>query len=233
MLNTKSENLTPAEQDFIKQFFLNSPQTLLSSAILKSYPKNHKLIRANDSCSYVYILLKGRLQAIEESLSHEPYHFMEITAINIVGDYELFTHEVSRMVTLITTEPSRCLLLPANDYIEWIRNDSAALFLRTQMLIRHTVQQSQKERQLHFLSNRDKLLHFLFFQYNHYAIQNSSFQINYTHAELANMTGCSIRTINRLINIFDKEDLIYIKKGKIHLSEKHAQKIYKLIMCDI
>lgn len=223
------EKLSPDEQAFIKQFLGNAPQTLLSAAMIRTYPKNHKLIRANDCCSYVYILLKGKLQAIEERLSYEPYHFMEITAINIVGDYELFTQDISRMVTLITMEASRFLLLPAKDYIEWIRNDSAALFLRTQMLIRHTVLQSQNERKVHFLNNRDKLLHFLYFQYNHYAVPGAPFQIAYTHAELANMTGCSVRTINRLVDAFGKEELISIRKGKIFLTENQAQKIYRII----
>lgn len=223
------DKLSTNEQSFIEQFLCNAPKTLLTAAIIQNYPKNHKLIRSNDTCTYVYILLKGKLQAIEERLSYEPYHFMEIAAINIVGDYELFTQDISRMVTLITMEPSRFLLLPAKDYIEWIRNDSAALFLRTQMLIRHTVQQSQNERKIHFLSNRDKLLHFLYFQYNHYAISDTPFQIKYTHTELANMTGCSVRTINRLIESFEKEELISIKRGKINLSENQAVKISGLI----
>ena len=151
MKNTDLQTLSSSEQAFVKQFLGNAPQTLLSAAIIQNHPKNHKLIRANDACSYVYILLKGKLQAIEERLSYEPYHFMEIAAINIVGDYELFTHDISRMITLITMEPSRFILLPAKDYIEWIRGDAAALFLRTQMLIRHTVLQSQNERKIHFL----------------------------------------------------------------------------------
>lgn len=230
MKNIDLQTLSSNEQTFVKQFLGNAPQTLLSAAIIQNHPKNHKLIRANDACSYVYILLKGKLQAIEERLSYEPYHFMEISAINIVGDYELFIHDISRMVTLITMEPSRFILLPAKDYIEWIRGDAAALFLRMQMLIKLTVQQSQNERKIHFLSNRDKLLHFLCFQYNHYALPGTLLQIKYTHTELANMTGCSVRTINRLITYFSKENLILIKKGKIFLSEDQIHSINGLLI---
>ena len=72
-------------------------------------------------------------------------------------------------------------------------------------------------------------LHFLYFQYNHYAIPGTLFQIKYTHAELANMAGCSVRTINRLIENFSNEDLIFIKKGKIYLSEDQIPSINRLI----
>ena len=41
--------------------------------MLKTYPKNHVLISANDACAHVYILLKGRLQAIEERTDGERY----------------------------------------------------------------------------------------------------------------------------------------------------------------
>ena len=77
------------------------------------------------------------------------------------------------------------------------------------------------------------LLHFLYFQYNHYGVPGALFQINYTHTELANMTGCSVRTINRLVDAFSKEELISIKKGKIYLTENQAQKIYGIIRCII
>lgn len=228
MKNNIINILDEIQTQFFKNFFRNAPETLISSIIIKRYPVNHKLISADDSCSYVYILLKGLLQGIEENLSNEPYHFMEFYPIEIMGDYELFTHDTVRMITITTIEPSLFLVIPAADYIKWIKNDSNALFIRTQMLIKNLVAQSQDERKLHFLDNRSKLLHFLYNQYKHNAIPSKEYRIIYTRPELANKLGCSIRTINRSIDILKNENLISIKHGKIYISLKQYENIKSL-----
>lgn len=146
MLEKISEKLTPQEAAFVKHFFAEAPDTLLSRIIMKTYPKNCNLISSDDECSYVYILLRGCLQAIEDHFSDEPYQFTELSAIDIVGDYELFTSDSSRFITLSTKEKALCLMIPAKDYIHWIRHDTNALFFRTQMLIKQLVMQGRNER---------------------------------------------------------------------------------------
>lgn len=75
------QGLTQAQTSFLQSFFLECPEALGSCLMLKAYPKNHTLINTNDACAHVYILLSGRLQAIEERVACEPYRFTEIPAI--------------------------------------------------------------------------------------------------------------------------------------------------------
>lgn len=65
----------------------------------------------------MYILLKGRLEAVEEHVANIPYHFTEIRALDIVGDYEFFTEKQPRLVTLTMLEDSLCLVIPAAEYM--------------------------------------------------------------------------------------------------------------------
>ena len=218
-----SARLNAQQLDFCNAFFSKSPESLISSLMLKTYKKNHILISSDDSCSYVYILLKGRLQAIEEHVTNEPYRFTELSAIEIVGDFELFTKTSSRIVTLMTLESSLCLAIPASTYLDWIRHDANALFIRTQMLILQLVSQTKFDRQNFFLDNRMRLLHFL---YNECSQQNSAdfpIRISYTRPEISNKLGCSIRTINRLVMALSDEKIIDINHGKIQVNLKQYQ----------
>ena len=211
-----SDTLTTEQSTFLQALFAKSPESLSSCIMLKTYPKNHTLMSTDDPCANVYILLKGRLQAIEERVANEPYNFTELSAIEIVGDFELFTRLSNRDITLTTLEKTLCLVIPATDYLSWIRDDANALFIRTQMLIRQLVAQTQFERQNFFLDNKTRLLHFLYGECNKQ--HETPFQIKSTRQEISNKLGCSVRTIHRTILALRKEGLLNLQHGKIQIT---------------
>lgn len=220
-----SNGLTSDQNTFLQTFFCQSPESLGSCMMLKIYPKNHTLISTDDACAHVYIMLKGRLQAIEERVANEPYSFTELSAIEIVGDFELFTKLSNRVITLTTLERTLCLVIPATDYLAWIRNDANALFIRTQMLIRQLVAQTQFERQNFFLDNKTRLLHFLYGECNKQPEASFPFQIKNTRQEISSKLGCSVRTINRTIRALQDEGLLNLRHGKLLISNAQHQLI--------
>lgn len=213
-----SNALTTEQLAFLQALFAKSPESLNSCIMLKTYPKNYTLMSTDDPCSNVYILLKGRLQAIEERVANEPYNFTELSAIEIVGDFELFTRLSNRVITLTTLEKTLCLVIPAADYLSWIRDDASALFIRTQMLIRQLVAQTQFERQNFFLDNKTRLLHFLYGECNKQQETSYPFQIKSTRQEISNKLGCSVRTIHRTILALRNEGLLNLQHGKIQIT---------------
>ena len=54
---------------FLECYLTKCNESFFTNAMIKSYPANHVLMDTNNSCSYVYILLKGHLQAIEDFFS--------------------------------------------------------------------------------------------------------------------------------------------------------------------
>ena len=208
--------------------------------MLRSYKKDSRLVAAGDSCAHVYILLKGRLEAVEEHVANIPYHFTEIRALDIVGDYEFFTEKQPRLVTLATPEDSLCLVIPAIEYMTWLRKDPHALFLRSRMIISQLVVQSQFQRQNLFADNRTRMLVFLREQvtqavndsmHNENGTGNTKtrsvypIRIPFTRPEIAAHLGCSVRTVNRTVQELAKENMIYLNKGKIFISEPQTKKL--------
>lgn len=226
MLPSKITNrLTETQTAFLNCFFAQCNAPFLSNMILKTYPADHILMNTDDSCAYVYILLQGRLQAIEERVANEPYSFTELCGIDIVGDFELFTKSSARIVTLTTLEKSQFLIIPSIDYINWIKHDANALFIRTQMLIRQLVAQTQFDRQNFFLDNHSRLLYFLLNECTKTAASDFPLKITYTRPEIASKLGCSVRTVNRTLSVLQEENFVSIKHGKIQITAKQYQDI--------
>lgn len=213
-----NSRLSTQQREFVNKFFSQCPELITSRIMLKTYPENHTLISADDTCPYVYLLLEGRLQAIEEHVIDEPYHFTEIKAIEIVGDFELFTSSTTRIITLTTLEKSLFLVMSATDYISWIQKDVNALYIRAQMLIRQLVSQAQFDRRNFFLDNHTRFLYFLSNEYHRISSGTSTVKIRYTRPEIANKLGCSVRTVNRIITELQTEGLIDLEHGKISIN---------------
>lgn len=218
-------NLMSKDQKiFLSKLFLNCPKSLLPEIRFMRFDKTHTLISATGSCSYVYILLKGRLQATDEWLPDARYSFTEIIPVDIVGDFELFTESTENSVTLTTLEESVFLRIPAKSYLNWIRKDANALFMRTQMLMHQLSRQSQNDRQNLFLDNRTRFHSYLIREWERRNL-SACYTLPFTRQEIAEKLGCSIRTLNRLVHQAEKEELLSILKGKIHLDPMHYKKL--------
>ena len=164
-------------------------------------------------------------------------YLAEIRALDIVGDYEFFTEKQPRLVTLTMLEDSLCLVIPAAEYMTWLRSDSHALFLRSRMIITQLVAQAQFQRQNLFADNRTRMLVFLKEQVTQ-AVNDSThtensngnpnpgsvypIRIPFTRPEIAAHLGCSVRTVNRTVQELVDEEIIHLNKGKIWISEKQA-----------
>lgn len=242
LLNINKFNypFTLKQKSFLENFFKFAPPYIQTVLMLRSYKKDSRLVAAGDSCAHVYILLKGRLEAVEEHVANIPYHFTEICALDIVGDYEFFTEKQPRLVTLATLEDSLCLVIPAAEYMTWLRKDPHALFLRSRMIISQLVVQAQFQRQNLFADNRTRMLVFLKEQatqavndsmHNENGTGNTKtrsvypIRIPFTRPEIAAHLGCSVRTVNRTVQELAKENMIYLNKGKIFISEPQTKKL--------
>lgn len=230
-INELNYPFTLKQKNFLENFFKFSPSYIQPVLMLRSYKKGSRLVAAGDGSAHVYILLKGRLEAVEEHVSDAPYHFTEIKALDIVGDYEFFTGKLMRLVTVTTLEDSLCLVIPAAEYMTWLRSDSHALFLRSRMIISQLVAQAQFQRQNLFSDNHTRMLYFLKEQITQAVNDNTNtgsiypIRISFTRPEIAAHLGCSVRTVNRTVQELEAENRISLRKGKIYINEQQAKQL--------
>lgn len=80
------EETQECHHDMLKQLFANCPAKIMQQMQLIRMRKNRNLISTYQSSSAVFLLLSGRLQAIEERVVDIPYSFTELQPVDIVGD---------------------------------------------------------------------------------------------------------------------------------------------------
>lgn len=223
-LNEVKKQIAEDVYSSLIRFFEYCPKSVIESMRILTFKKNHNLISTYEDSGYVYVLLKGSLQAIEERVVDIPYSFTDVTPFDIVGDYELFTGIEGHYVTLKTVSEALCLQIPSNQYLYWIKQDAHALFQRTQMLMKDLSVQTQQQRQYLFMDNRTRLLLYL---HRIALTHGDDYLLPYTRERIASQIGCSVRSLNRIIHSLSEIDKLHIIHGKLFLSKAAHQWIIK------
>jgi len=209
---------------FISTILKYCPISTQSKMEVIKYEKNHPIMETGDVNTYVYFLLKGKVSIVDEKVPSIPFTFGEYKAIDILGDYELFSNVSGRFVSLVANTPCTCLRIHSGDYMEWIKKDVNALFIRINMIMSVLSRETQFMRQFIFLDIETRILVYFYEEYLKHEIPRF-IKINITRDEMAGNMACSIRTLNRSLQKIEKNGLITRNHGKIYISLQQFKKI--------
>src|SRR5690554_5434430 len=86
-INVAIEKASKPQQEFLKKLFKHIPITSNSYQLVKM-KADTRFISSNSHCDEIWILLDGRVKAIEEHLSGDVYVFTEFQAPELFGEME-------------------------------------------------------------------------------------------------------------------------------------------------
>lgn len=202
----------------IEEFFSTCPILIRNYLTPCTFAEGQILIEAGAPCGTVYILISGRLQAIEEKAGEVPYSFFDMIPFDIVGDYELFSEDAESFVTVRALESTVCLTLPARFYLQWISTDNAALFLRTRLLMKRLSFQLISNRRFLLMSNEQRCMYIICQEAGRTPLLKGVLLFKLNRELLAAKTGCSLRTVHRLIKELEDGNRLRLVHGKICLT---------------
>ena len=171
----------------------------------------------------VYILVSGRLQAIEEKAGEIPYSFFDLSPFDIVGDYELFSEDAESYVTVRAWEPSACLTIPPGFYLQWLSTDSTALFFRTRLLMKKLSLQLNSSRRYLLMSYGQRCMYVISQEAGKVTPVNGICSLKLNREFLAAKTGCSLRTVHRILKDMEQNHMLALCGGKLLLTTRQLE----------
>lgn len=220
------ETAPEPQKAYLKQLFKNIPIYNRSCHTVK-IKANIKFISLNEPCDSIWILIDGNVTAIKEQISGDVYVFTEFTAPGFFGEMEGFAGESYLKATLVTTTECRFIIMPINNYLNWIRHDSEALFLRVHDMMSGVLDESANERTYLFLDGVHRLMIYLI-QYYKKHVKEKICIMEIKRQQIADEIGYSSKTVNRSIRKLLDNGLITIDGRKIVISEKQHQQLLEL-----
>jgi CRP-like cAMP-binding protein len=181
------------------------------------------LIREGDPCKRVYLLLHGRVSVIISRPRFSSYTVTDFRPFEFFGEYELLAGRDRYLAEVRAASPCRFLAFPAQTYFQWVKSDPEFFFGRVRSILGTLLDQTVNERTRHFLDASGRVIQVLLHACDIRREPQEDIRLDVTRAEIAEQTGCSVRTVNRVIRELVQKGFLSVVHGKIRLNAARRQ----------
>ncbi len=206
-------------REYLKDFFNNIPNDIVKEIVYEEIPQNKYILQAGSQANTVFFILQGHVIGLDHQKEGHVYSFMDFTKMYIVGDFELFSESAEYSVSIRAAEKCRVLKISSKTYLNWIRHDENALFLRLNKILTALTFERKFDREYMYMDCKERLEYYLINFYEKEKKNVSGIvRFSKTQAELAEKVGFNKRSVQRAIVLLEKEGLITTESGKITIS---------------
>lgn len=192
-----------------------------------SLQRGASLILEGDPCKQVYLLIKGHVSVIISQPRFSSYTVTEFSPFEFFGEYELLAGIPHYLAEVKASSVCRLLAFPSETYLRWVKSDPQFFFGRVRSILGTLLDQAGNERTRHFLNATGRVIQILIRASDLCLPQRESVRLSLSRMEIAERTGCSIRTVNRVIRELYQKGLLTIVHGKIHLNAAQRERLLR------
>ncbi len=218
------KTLEPTQSNYLNQYLHNAPRWVLEAMQVVYKDKDAVFIDENATADNVYILAQGVVRAIDYRIQGVAYDYIWFYPIKVFGAMEVFFNIPQYMTTLMTETPCTMLIISKANYERWIWEDKNALRMEMESIGSYLLDQNRKDRVFLFLQGLDRILYVFAKNYEQKTRENR-FIIDMNRQKLAEISGLSVKTVNRAIKKMEEDELIGRDGRKIVITVEQYSKI--------
>jgi CRP/FNR family cyclic AMP-dependent transcriptional regulator len=173
------------------------------------------VINEGDETDSLYIVLKGRANALRSDESGRQFIVNRFGPFDYFGEMSIFDSN-ARCATVITREKCTLMVLPRKAFLEFAARHPGIYKNLIKALLEKLRKATQQIEQLAFLDVYGRLARFLIENQN----ADGVIEEKLTQQELADMVGSSRETVNRIFNELVGGGFIEKEKGRIIVKKK-------------
>ena len=207
------------KQEYMNRLFRNCTEEVKYYMSVIDVEADQTFIKAGEECKYIYIILSGKVTGVEWPMHEKSYFFKDFGPGDFFGEIECFAGLQRYRISILSSTKCRVLAIPSIYYMEWMRMDVDALFMRTQENISRLVLQTAEARKYLFMEGKDRLMVHLVRKYEQKTPAPEILVLNQTRARISEEVGISIKTLDRNIRKLEEMNLLTLNKGKIVITK--------------
>lgn len=208
---------------YLSGLFEFVPDMVVEEMRYEEIESGRYILHAGTPSDTVYIILSGKIMGVDRQKMGRVYYFMDFAKMYIIGDFEIFADIPEYCVSIRAAKDCKLLKISAKSYMNWIRHDKNALFLRMKNIMATLTSERMVDREYIFMSCKERLVDYLVKSFeNGQKDSQGRHRVPKTQAELADRIGYNVRSIQRSIAALEKEKLISNENGKIMLTQEQV-----------
>ena len=221
------ENDIPAERrEYFQKLFDKIPHQTVEHIVSAKAKKGDYILKAGEPCEAVYFLLKGKVTGEAYTDQGRAYSFLDFSKMYVLGDYEMLYNSAEHVISIKAEQNCNLLKLSRDHYINWIKQDVTALYLRTNNILSVLTFERSVDREFMQKNSKERLCLLLvrFYEVEE-KDKNGNYTVQHTQGELADKIGVNLRSVQRSIAALESEQLVQLKKGKMVISPEQYEKL--------
>ncbi len=192
------QKLDRQKRDYLNNYFSNAPASLMEQFQTVRIPAGTIFIDEGTSADRVFILLSGKVIAVDYRVREMAYGYCHFQPVEAFGAMEILGNMDRYKTTLATKEDSVFLKITRSRYENWIRNDLNALKIETCRVIDYLLEQARKDRLYMLLSGNKRIYLILINLYETYG-KGRTYRVYMSRKDFVETTGLSERTVTRVL----------------------------------
>lgn len=213
------------ENKKVKEFIRNIPNHIKANCNFRCIEKDKIVVLKENEIEKIYIHCKGKMRVRNEFENGFTYDFSSIQPISYIGVMEIMANKNTYSSTLQTTTNSIILEIDKYDFIEWINNDHKLTLDVLHFVSNKMYEQSLKTGEVLAYPAIGILINYLINVFE--GSNKNEVALKKTREEIGSILGFSERTINRNLKILKEENLVFVDRKGILITEKQCKKLYE------
>lgn len=220
--------LEAEKRNYLLSYFSGAPRWLMDKFQVVRIPAGDTFISEGEVADRVYILLEGRVSAVDYRVQEAVYGFFHFYPIEMFGVMEILGGMDRYMTTLAAIDSCVFLKISRDKFEQWLRTDMSAFRLQAKEIVNYLLEQARKERLYVLLPGNERIYLVLINFYEAYA-KGGKYSFYISRKDFAEMTGLSERTITRTIKALEAGDYVKKEGWNITLTYDQYKQLKQLI----
>ena len=217
--------LPPGKREYMERLFRNCTEEVRYYMNLIDIEADRTFIKAGTDCTHIFMILSGKVTGVEWPVDARAYPFKDFGPGDFFGEIECFAGLSQYRISIVSSTRCRVLSIPVSCYMEWMRMDVDALFLRTQANMHRLITQTAEARKYLFMEGKDRLMVHLIRLFEQHQPLPQSLELKQTRTPMAEEIGFSTKTLNRSIKRLEELSLLQIHRGKVVITLEGYQQM--------
>jgi CRP-like cAMP-binding protein len=225
----EENDMPPEHREYFQKLFDKIPHQTVEHIVSAKAKKGDYILKAGEPCEAVYFLLKGKVAGETYTDQGSVYSFLDFSQMYVLGDYEMLYDSAEHVISIKAEQDCNFLKLSRDHYINWIKQDVTALYLRTKNILSVLSFERRVDREFMQKNSKERLCVLLV---RFYEVgtkdKNGNHTVRHTQSELADKIGVNLRSVQRSIAALEREQLVQLKKGKMVISQEQYEKLAQM-----
>ena len=219
----------------LKRSLSGAPDWLLEAFQVISVEAGSTFISEGEKAQKIFILIKGRVTAVDYRVRETAYNYFEYTPLEVLGALEILVGQENYMTSLVAAKNCVFLKISRDLFEKWLNMDIRAFRMLTKEVSRRLIREARRERLNVLLKAKERIAMILIRKYEG-SPEAEKLQMYLSRKEIMDITGLSERTVTRTLKEFETNgeitrsgwDIVLTREQYLNLRELVDDKLSKM-----